>query len=82
MSHSPPELPDPCHLPSIRLQVTEMMDTIEEVQRSLPSEYTEHEKGAGKDDSIGQARKRAIAVLIVLANLVPVCLPILSSILC
>ena len=75
MSHSPPELPSLCHLPSIKPDVDDMMETIEEIKKSLPPDYREH-------GQIGEARKRAIAILIVLTNLVPVCLPILLSVPC
>ena len=71
MSHLPPELPSPCQQKSIKTQVIEVIEINEVVQRSLPSDYSIN----GQDVSIGQARKRAIAVLIVLTNLVPVCQP-------
>ena len=71
MSHLPPELPSPCQQKSIKTPVIEVIDIDEVVQRSLPSEYSIN----GQTVSIGQARKRAIAVLIVLTNLVPVCQP-------
>ena len=71
MSHLPPQLPTPCQQKSIKTQVIEVIEINEVVQRSLPSEYSIY----GQDVSIGQARKRAIAILIVLTNLVPVCQP-------
>ena len=71
MSHLPPQLPTPCQQKSIKTQVIEVIEINEVVQRSLPSEYSIY----GQDVSIGQARRRAIAVLIVLTNLVPVCQP-------
>ena len=71
MSHLPPELPSPCQQKSIKTPVIEVIDIGEIVQRSLPSEYSLN----GQTVSIGQARKRALAVLIVLTNLVPVCQP-------
>lgn len=43
-----------------------------ETPGSPPPEYKEQEQ----DVSIGQARKRAVAILIVLTNLVPVCQPV------
>ena len=71
MSHLLPELPSPCQKKSVKTQVIEVIEINEVVQRSLPSEYSIN----GQDVSIGQARKRAIAVLIVLTNLVPVWQP-------
>ena len=44
-----------------------------EVRGSLAPDYIEHKQ----DVSIGQARRRAIAILIVFTNLVPVRIPIL-----
>ena len=54
------------------------METIDALQKSLPPEYREH----GQDASVGHARKSAIAVGILLTSPVPVCLPILLTILC
>ncbi|CAD6588673.1 MAG: hypothetical protein ASARMPREDX12_003407 [Alectoria sarmentosa] len=64
MSYSIPKPPSPCHLPSIRAKNGE---TGVEAPKSPPPEYRKQEQ----DSSIGQACKRAIAVLIVLTNLVP-----------
>lgn len=78
MSHSTPEPPSLCHLPCIKAQMPgQMAHTVEpiiEVTSFLPPEYIEDEQVA----SIGHARKRAVAVLLVLTNLVPVCLPTLD----
>lgn len=71
MTHLLPELPSPCQQKSIETQVIKVIEVTEVVQRSLPSDYSIN----GQHISTGQARKRAIAVLIVLTNLVPVCLP-------
>lgn len=78
MSESPPELLSQYRSPSINSQVTELIEIIDALQESLPPVYREH----GQDASIGQARKRAIVVGILLTSLVPVSLPILSPILC
>lgn len=75
MSPSTPESPPLCHLPPIKAQLYEQVEKTVETLRSLPAECKEH----NRDSSIGQDRKRAIAVLIVLTNLVPVCLPSLLS---
>ena len=72
MSHLPPELPSPCQQKSIKTQIIEVIEIDEVVHRSSLSEYNIN----GQDVSIGQARRRAIAVLIILTNLVPVCQPI------
>ena len=72
MCHLPPELPSPCQQKSIKTQVIEVLEINDVVQqKSLPSEHIMN----GQDVSIGQARKLAIAVLIILTNLVPVCQP-------
>ena len=76
MSHSlPPEPPLPCHLPSI---IAQTISDVEQTAQTLgfpPPEPTKHPQNP---TPLGLARKRAIAVLLVLANLVPVCSPLLS----
>lgn len=71
VSHLSPELPSPCQQKSIKSQAIKVIEIGEVVQRSLPSEYSIDRHIV----SIGQARKRAVAVLTVLTNLVPVCQP-------
>ena len=76
MSHLPPEPPSPCQQKSIKNQVIEVLEINEVVwQKSLPSDHIMN----GQDISIGQARKLAIALLIILTNLVPVCQPTVLS---
>ncbi|KAL9066573.1 MAG: hypothetical protein Q9161_007474 [Pseudevernia consocians] len=67
MFHSTPKPPRPCHLPSSHARNGETVETIVETTRPPSPEYKEQEQ----DVSIGQARKHAVAVLIVLTNLVP-----------
>lgn len=70
MSNSIPKPPSPCYLPSIQAKNSETVERVLEMPRSPPPEQ-------GQDFPIGQTRKRAIAVFIVLTNLVPVRQPIL-----
>ena len=78
LSHSPPELPSLCQQKSIKNQIIEVIEINDVVQSSLPSEYGINVQ----DDSIVQSRKRAIVVLIVFTNLVPVCQPIVRFRIC
>ena len=71
MSHPTPKPPKPCHLPSVQAQSNEPAESIADTLRSPTLEYTKPEKAL----PVSQARKRAIAVLIVLTNLVPVSQP-------
>lgn len=71
MSYSTPEPPSPCHLPSTKAQICDRVENVVERPGS-PPQYGQQQQNT----PLGQARKRAIAVLIVLTNLVPVRLPI------
>lgn len=64
--------PSPCHLPSVQENESETVEAIVEKSEAPPLEY----RAQDHDFSTGQARKRAIAILIVLTNLVPVLQPI------
>ena len=75
MSQSGPELPSLCHLSDLKTQISETIEVAVEVSESLTPKHKEH----GQEISIGKARKRAIAVLIVFSNLVPVRLSVRLS---